>query len=73
LTDWRPDSDLSHLYFVTTTAVDRAHIFQRDEVKRILVDGLYHLHVVDGIDLYAFVVMPNHIHFIVRRREDDPL
>jgi REP element-mobilizing transposase RayT len=61
------------LYFVTTAAVDHAHIFQRDVVKRILVDGLYHLHVVDGIDLYVFVVMPNHVHFIIRCREDDPL
>lgn len=73
MVNWRPDFDPSHLYFVTTTAVDRACIFQRDVVKRILIDGLYHLHVVDGIDLYAFVIMPNHIHFIVRCREHDPL
>lgn len=73
MTNWRPNFDPSHLYFVTTAAVNHAHIFQRDVVKRILVDGLYHLHVVDGIDLYAFVIMPNHVHFIVRSREDDPL
>jgi putative transposase len=73
LANWRPDFDPSHLYFVTTTAVDHAHIFQRDVVKRILVNGLYHLHVVDGIDLYAFVIMPSHVHFVVRCQEDDPL
>ena len=73
MTDWRPDFDPAHLYFVTTTAVQRAHIFQRNVIKRILVDGLYHLHIVDRTGLYAFVIMPNHVHFIVRCREDDPL
>jgi len=66
VTTWRPDFDPSHLYFVTTTAVQRAHIFRRDVIKRILVDGLYHMHVVDRIELYAYVIMPNHIHFIIR-------
>jgi len=73
MSNWRPDFDPAHLYFVTTTAVQRAHIFQRDVIKRILVDGLYHLHVVDRTELYAFVIMPNHVHFIVRCQEDDPL
>ncbi len=73
MSNWRPDFDPSHLYFVTTTAVRRAHIFRRDLIKRILVDGLYHLHVVDCTELYAFVIMPNHIHLIIRCCEDDPL
>jgi len=73
MSNWRPDFDPTHLYFVTTTAVQRAYIFRRDVIKRILVDGLYHLRVVDRTELYAFVIMPNHVHFIVRCREDDPL
>jgi REP element-mobilizing transposase RayT len=73
MTNWRPNFDPSHLYFVTTTAVQRAHIFRRSVIKRILADGLYHLHVVDRTELYAFVIMPNHIHLIVRSREDNPL
>ena len=60
-------------YFVTTTAAKRAHIFERGVIKRILVDGLYHLHVVDSASLYAFVIMPNHVHFIISCEEDDPL
>ena len=73
MSNWRPDFDPAHLYFVTTTAVQRAHIFWRDVVKRILVDGLYHLHVVDRTELYAFVIMSNHVHFVAHCREDDPL
>jgi REP element-mobilizing transposase RayT len=73
MTRWRPDFEPSHLYFVSTTAVRRAHLFQSNVIKRILVDGLYHLRVVDRTELYAYVVMPNHVHFLVRCREDDPL
>jgi len=73
MSNWRPDFDPSHLYFVTTTAVQHAHIFQRDVIRRILVDGLYHLHVVGRTALYAFVIMLNHVHFIIRCREDYPL
>lgn len=73
MTNWRPNFDSSHLYFVSTTAVQHAHIFQRDVIKRILVDGLYHLHVVDRTALYAFVIMPNHVHFIIRCQDDNPL
>jgi putative transposase len=73
MTNWRPDFDPAHLYFVTTTAVQRAHIFQRDVIKRILVDGLYYLHIMDRTELYAFVIMPNHVHLIIRCREDYPM
>jgi len=41
-------------------------IFQRSEIKQILVDSLSHLHKSGKIKLYAFVVMPNHIHWISR-------
>jgi REP element-mobilizing transposase RayT len=70
---WHPDFNPENLYFVTTTAVGRAHIFNGDLIKRILVDGLYHLHAVDRNNLFAFVIMPNHIHLILRCRADDPL
>ncbi len=63
---WPIHVDPAHLYFVTTSAVRRAHIFQRDLVKRILVDSLNTGRILGQYELFAFVVMPNHIHFIVR-------
>jgi REP element-mobilizing transposase RayT len=53
--------------------VDRVPIFRRPIIKRILVDGLYHLHAVDRVELFAFVIMPNHLHLILRCPEDDPV
>jgi putative transposase len=71
-TRWRPDFDPNHLYFITTTAAERAHIFQRDIVKRIIVDALYFASLMNRTVLYAFVVMPNHVHAIIQCVQDLP-
>ena len=65
-TRWRPEFDPEHLYFVTTTAVNRSHIFQRDIVKRIVVDSLHCVCLMNNVALYNFVVMPNHVHVIIQ-------
>ncbi|MFZ5919030.1 MAG: REP-associated tyrosine transposase [Chloroflexota bacterium] len=71
-TRWRPDFDPDHLYFITTTAADHAHIFRRDVIKRILVDSLYYISLMNRVILYAFVIMPNHIHVIIQCPADFP-
>jgi putative transposase len=63
---WPVHVDPSHLYFITTSAVQRAHIFRRDAIKRILVDSLNTGRILGQYELYAFVIMPNHVHVIVR-------
>ena len=63
---WHVHVDPAHLYFVTTSAVQRAHIFRRDAIKRILVDSLNTGRILGQYALYAFVIMPNHVHVIVR-------
>ena len=65
-TRWRPSFDPDHLYFVTTTAAERTHIFRQDVVKRVLVDGLYYVGLMNQVVLYAFVLMPNHVHAIIQ-------
>src|SRR5450759_3206701 len=73
MSDWRPDFDPTHLYFVTSSAVQHTHLFQRDVIKRILIDALYMLRTFDQTKLYAFVVMPNHLHMIIQCAEDNPM
>jgi REP element-mobilizing transposase RayT len=67
---WPVHLDPSHLYFITTRAVQRAHIFRRDAIRRVLVDSLNTGRILGQYELYAFVVMPNHIHCIVRCLQD---
>jgi putative transposase len=73
MTNWRPEFDPAHLYFVTTTAVQRRLLFQRDLVKRMIVDSLDCMRLRDRFELYAFVVMPNHLHLIIQCAVEDPL
>ena len=72
MTRWRPDFNPDSLYFITTTAVKQAHLFRRDVIKRILVDNLNLVRILGRIELFVFVIMPNHIHFIVRCVADYP-
>jgi putative transposase len=62
----KPDFDPANLYFITTTAVNRAHLFQRDINKRIVVDSLSFMRVNKWLRLHVFAIMPNHVHVIVR-------
>jgi REP element-mobilizing transposase RayT len=62
----RPDFDPTNLYFITTTAVQRVHLFRRDVIKRIITDSLNYIRSQQWIRLHVFVIMPNHMHFIVR-------
>lgn len=63
---WPVHVDPSHLYFITTRAVQHAHIFRRDLVRRILIDSLNTGRILGQYALLAYVIMPNHIHLILR-------
>ena len=70
---WKPDFTPEHLYFVTTKAVDYLHLFQRDVIKRIILDTFDCFRLRKRLKLYSFVIMPNHIHFVGQFPEEYPL
>jgi len=61
-----PNFNPDYLYFVTTKAERHAHIFKRETIIRIILDSLHFLHTSGRMKLFAFVVMPNHIHLIIK-------
>jgi len=69
----RPHFDPANLYFITTTAAQWAHLFRRDVNKRIIADSLNYMRGHQWIRLHVFVIMPNHVHFIVRFLEGHSL
>jgi putative transposase len=73
VTNWRPDFNPDNLYFVTTSAVQRRHLFRRDVMKRLVVDSLDCMRLRGRLRLYVFVVMPNHLHVIIQCLAEDPL
>jgi len=66
----KPNFNPDFLYFVTTNAVSHFHLFQHDSAKRGIVDSFHFLRASGRMNLYVFVVMPNHIHFIARFSAD---
>jgi REP element-mobilizing transposase RayT len=65
-TPWPAHADPNYLHFITASALQRAPLFRRDVIKRILVDSLNTGRILGQYDLFAFVIMPNHVHLIVR-------
>ena len=73
MTSWKPNFNPDYFYFVTTKAVDHLHIFERDIIKRIILDSFDSFRIRKRLKLYCFVIMPNHIHLIAQFLESDPL
>jgi putative transposase len=73
MSNWRPNFQPEHLYFVTTKAVDYAHLFQRDVMRRLLLDTFDCFRSQKRMLLFCFVIMPNHFHCITQFSADDPL
>jgi REP element-mobilizing transposase RayT len=52
------------IYFWTATINNRYTLLEDDHCKKIIIDSLAYLTATNKITVYAFVVMPNHIHLI---------
>ncbi len=55
--------------FFTATIKDWKKLLKPDKYKDIIINSLKHLVEVKKIFVYAFVIMPNHIHIIWNIRE----
>lgn len=55
---------LNEIYFWTNTIKDWKYLLVKNECKEIIVNQLRWLKERDKIAVYAFVIMPNHMHII---------
>ncbi|MBP3712165.1 MAG: transposase [Bacteroidaceae bacterium] len=58
-----------NIYFTTSTVVDWMDVFTRPLYKHIMVDSLKYCQANKGLDVYAWVLMSNHLHMIVGTEE----
>jgi len=58
--------ELGRVYFWTATINKWHHLMKKDQLKDIVIDSLQYLSILSLIEVYGFVVMPNHIHLIWR-------
>lgn len=57
------------VYFVTFTVHQWVDVFTRNEYKDILLESLRFCQERKGLEIYAWVIMTNHIHLIISSRE----
>ena len=58
-------------YFLTHTIVDWIDIFTRRELADVVVDSLDHCIRQKDLELYAWCLMPSHLHMIARSPTSD--
>ena len=52
------------LYFTTATILEWKHLLKSDSMKDVLIDSLRYLVAEHKAIVYAFVIMPNHVHLV---------
>ena len=61
--------EIGEIYFWTATINNWQRLLQKDMYKDVVINSLEHLCSSGKIDVFAFVIMPNHIHLIWRTNE----
>ena len=60
---------IDRIYFWTATIHKWYHLLNEDSKKQLVVDYLKELSLEEFISVFAFVIMPNHIHLIWRQNK----
>ena len=55
------------LFFLTCTVIDWLDVFTRSEYSDILVNNLKYCQEQKGLELFSYVIMPNHFHMVASR------
>lgn len=61
--------DLNEIYFWTDTIKDWKNLLKKESYKELIIEQLQWLKERNKIEIYAFVIMPNHLHFIWEMKE----
>ncbi|MBN8557304.1 MAG: transposase, partial [Burkholderiales bacterium] len=56
----------SNIFFFTATNLNWLRILDNNDHKQIILNSLKFLHEENRATIFAFVIMPNHIHLILR-------
>ncbi len=62
-------SEIGKIYFWTATIHNWNYLLMQNERKSILLSSMKYLSEKGLVDIFGFVIMPNHVHFIWRMNE----
>ncbi|GAB3812266.1 REP-associated tyrosine transposase [Pontibacter rugosus] len=60
------------LYFVSFAVVYWIDVFTREEYFALLTDSLDYCRKNKGMEIYAWCIMPSHVHLIFRAKDNNP-
>ncbi len=63
--------DQHALYYITLQVVYWVDIFTRPTYRDIILESLAHCQKEKGLDVFAYVIMSNHIHLIAKSEKED--
>ena len=61
--------DQQALHYLTIQIVDWIDVFTRQTYRDIILDSLHYCQQNKGLQIFGFVIMPNHIHLIANSPE----
>ncbi|WP_340114082.1 REP-associated tyrosine transposase [Maribellus mangrovi] len=61
------------VYFVSFAVEGWVDVFTRNEYKNILVDNLKYCQKNKGLEIFAWCILSNHFHLVIRAKEDSTL
>lgn len=66
-------TELDRGYFITITTVGWVDVFTRLRQKYVLINALKYCQKVKELEIYAFCIMPSHLHMICKAPEGEHL
>jgi putative transposase len=63
-------NDPDGVYFVTFTVVEWVDVFTREDYTNIVLESLRYCESEKGLEIYAWVIMSNHLHLIISRKNE---
>ncbi|WP_167618079.1 REP-associated tyrosine transposase [Maribellus sediminis] len=61
------------VYFVSFAVEGWVDVFTRNEYKNILIDNLKYCQEHKGLEIFAWCILTNHLHLVIRAKEDSKL
>lgn len=66
-------SDLGQIYFVTFTVVNWLPALSRPAYKELFLESIRYCQTNKGLQVYAWVVMDNHVHLVIGTKGEEKL
>lgn len=63
--------DQKGLYYLTITVVGWIDVFSRQRYRDIVIDSLKYCMENKGLELYAYVIITNHLHLITSTKDGE--